>query len=324
MLATRTALRSSSRYSAPTTKIRHECSSRASRTFISAAVQGLSEQFLDLAIALPLPPSLPPYSTTILLVTVVSRLIFTVPFSVWAKNRQWKAENLVAPQLQQEAPQMRQKVIDDMKRGNYRGDSDEAIKKEMQKRARALLKTRRAELNSLHGCSPIPTVVIPPLTQLPLFVGFSMMLSRISHPPTVLDSESFFTLTSLAHSDPTVTLPIVLGLVTLANVESAHWFLSATALERQKKVEQWTADRRAKGEVVVEPRKIVQTALRSLSIARILIAAVVPGTIQLYWVASASFGLVQTWIFDWYDARRARRLTQSRPSGLPKSHSINS
>lgn len=36
-----------------------------------------------MAIALPLPPEWPAYSTTIILVTVVSRLAFTVPFSVW-------------------------------------------------------------------------------------------------------------------------------------------------------------------------------------------------------------------------------------------------
>lgn len=120
-------------------------------------------------------------------------------------------------------------------------------------------------------------MIIPPLTQLPLFVGFSMMLSRISQPPTVFDAESFLTLTSLSHGDPTQTLPIVLGLITLANVESSRWFVSGEALEREKKVEAWTAKRRARGEVVLEPKKIMQTSMRILSVGRILIAIMVPG-----------------------------------------------
>lgn len=56
------------------------------RTFISSALQGLSDGFLDLAIALPFPPGWPPYASTIILVTVATRLVFTVPFSVWART----------------------------------------------------------------------------------------------------------------------------------------------------------------------------------------------------------------------------------------------
>ena len=45
-------------------------------------MQGLGEGFLDLAIALPIPPSLPPYSTTIVLVTVATRLAL-LPVAIW-------------------------------------------------------------------------------------------------------------------------------------------------------------------------------------------------------------------------------------------------
>ena len=123
----------------------------------------------------------------------------------------------------------------------------------------------------------MPTIVAPIVTQLPLFVGTSMMLSHASAAPTVLDTEAFFTLTSLAHADGTATLPIVLGLVTLANVESARWFVSAEVLAREQQVAAWTAARRARGETVLEPRRIYQTALRVMSVGRILIAAMVPG-----------------------------------------------
>lgn len=190
-------------------------------------------------------------------------------------------------------PQIHKKVLQDMKDDGFRGNKD-AVVTEVTKRTKILVcfhctddspssqflsqaKVRQNNLLALHQCSPLPTMIIPPLTQLPLFVGFSMVLSRASQPPTVFDSESFLTLTSLAHSDPTATLPIVLGLITLANVESTRWFVSAAASERQKKVAQWVAARRAKGEAVIEPRKVIQTSLRVLAVARILIAAVVPG-----------------------------------------------
>lgn len=119
---------------------------------------------------------------------------------------------------------------------------------------------------------------MPILTQLPLFVGTSMVLSDATRSAgTVLDSEAFLTLTSLAHPDATLTLPIVLGMITLANVESARWFVSAEVLQREQQVAKWTAERRARGENVLEPRRIYQTALRIMSVGRILIAAMVPG-----------------------------------------------
>jgi len=208
------------------------------------------------------------------------------------------------PQLQQEMSELHKQVITDMKRDGYRGEIEDA-RKERNKRLKPLADTRKKELLVQHGCTPLPTMLIPPLTQLPLFVGFSMVLNRASQSPTVFDSESFLTLTSLSHSDPTLTLPIVIGLITLANVESTRWFASAVATQRQAKVDEWVAKRRAKGEIVLEPGRIVQSSLRFLSIARILIAAIVPGSIEVYWASSAAFGLIQSWVLDWWHARRS-------------------
>jgi hypothetical protein len=139
---------------------------------------------------------------------------------------------------------------------------------------------RRNELFAEHRCRPWLTMLIPPLTQLPLFVGSSMFLSRLSQPPSVFDSESFLTLTSLSHADPTAALPIALGLITLANVESStssRWFASAEVREREELEEKRNAEKRARGDIVLQPQKIVQSALRMLSVGRILIGALVPG-----------------------------------------------
>ncbi|CDO71272.1 hypothetical protein BN946_scf184908.g29 [Trametes cinnabarina] len=276
------------------------------RTFVSSTIHGLSEGFLDLAIALPWPPEWPPYSCTIILVTVVTRLAFTVPFSVWAKNRQWRAENVVIPQLKQEIPAIHKHVQQEMKKDGFRGDK-EAVIAEINKRTRVVAAKRRTELLRENRCSPMLTIAMPIVTQLPLFVGTSMVMSEAARAPTVLDSEAFFTLTSLSHADSTLTLPIMLGIITLANVESSKWFVSAEVLQREQQVSKWTAERRARGEQVLEPRKIYQTALRILSVGRILIAAMVPGTVQLYWVTSATFGLLQSWALDYWDMRRRQR-----------------
>ena len=137
--------------------------------------------------------------------------------------------------------------------------------------------TRRDELYKEHKCRPLTTMLLPPVSQLPLFVCTSMVLSRAAQAPTPLDSESFLTLTSLAHVDPTATLPIALGIITLANVESSHWFIGDAAKARLAAESEKNAATRAEGKIVIEPRKIIQTALRIMSVGRIIISAMVPG-----------------------------------------------
>lgn len=120
-------------------------------------------------------------------------------------------------------------------------------------------------------------MAVPPLTQVPVFVGCSIVLAHISQHPTPFDSESFLTLSTLVHPDPTATLPIALGFITLANVESSRWFMTDQQREREIKVQKWREERIAKGERVVEPQKIIKSTLRLVSVGRILIAAMVPG-----------------------------------------------
>ena len=55
------------------------------RTLVTEAVQRASDGFLDLALALPFPEAIPPYSGTIILLTVATRLFLTVPFSIWVR-----------------------------------------------------------------------------------------------------------------------------------------------------------------------------------------------------------------------------------------------
>jgi mitochondrial inner membrane protein COX18 len=118
---------------------------------------------------------------------------------------------------------------------------------------------------------------MPVVTQLPLFFGSTVVLGHLSRMPAPFDSESFLTLTSLSHVDPTTTLPVVLGFLTLANVESSSWFM--TDAQRHKRA---ITDAKFKksveaGEVRFQSDKIVKSGLRFLSVGRILIASMVPG-----------------------------------------------
>ncbi|KAH7921813.1 hypothetical protein BV22DRAFT_1106968 [Leucogyrophana mollusca] len=286
---------------------------RSQRTFVS--IETFSDGFLDLATALPLPPSLPPYSTTIILCTVLTRLVWTVPFSIWAKRRQWRAEEEVLPIINSLKPVVSKKVITEMQKAQVRGTKEE-LQAMHAKRVKEILVPRRNELFSKYRCRPGWTMVIPPLTQLPLFMGFSIVLTRLSQSPSPFDSESFFTLSTLAHTDPTAVLPIALGFITLANVESSRWFITDEQRERQKKVDKWKEERLAQGHTVLEPQKIIKSALRMVSVGRILVAVMVPGGVVLYWVTSAAFGLVQTWVLDYWEMRRKQR---RQPPSAPRA-----
>lgn len=120
-------------------------------------------------------------------------------------------------------------------------------------------------------------MVLPPLAQLPPFFVLTLMLRRLSEDPTPFDAESFFTLTSLAHPDPTMTLPILLGIITMANVETNNWLMTATQRADLKKLEERRAQMKAEGKRILEPGKIIKSALRGLSVVRILVASMMPG-----------------------------------------------
>lgn len=297
----------------PLTFFKPPCSPRhglpSNRRFF---IQSLCDGFLDLAIALPIPPPLPPYSTTIILVTLFTRFAL-LPISIWGKNQSRKIQEVVMPEVGRMKPIVAKEVFEEMKRTGIRGDK-EYLKQYHARRCEADLTALRKKLLQKHKCGPLRTMILPPLSQLPVFIGFTIILSRLSQDPTPFDSESFLTLTTLAHPDPTMTLPIVLGLITMANVESNNWLMNATERAKLRRLEQEKAKRiTEKGTRSIKLGKVVKTALRGLSVLRIIIASVTPGSIALYWVTSATFGLIQTYVMDWMDIRRKRLLTMPVP-----------
>jgi len=92
----------------------------------------------------------------------------------------------------------------------------------------------------------------------------------------------------------------------MGQAESSNWIMNAAERQRARKIEEENAKRAAEGgKPVIRPQAIIKSGLRILSVGRIIIAAITPGSIALYWVTSAAFGLCQTWLTNWLDRPRA-------------------
>ncbi|KAG5639282.1 hypothetical protein H0H81_004943 [Sphagnurus paluster] len=232
-------------------------------------------------------------------------------------------EEVALPELQRIKPLVSKQVLEEMKSQKIRGDKA-YLTEVHKKRSIEVLKTARTQIFKKYKCQPLPSIIIPPLTQLPVFILGTIMLGRLSLDPTPFDSESFLTLSTLAHPDPTMTLPIVLGILTMVNVESGNWVMNAAERQRERQIEEKHAQAQAEaGKPTIKPKAVIKFFMRGLSIFRIIIAAIAPGSITLYWVTSATFGVLQTWIIDWLDIRRRRLSEAARIQAAGQSFPIS-
>ena len=67
----------------------------------------------------------------------------------------------------------------------------------------------------------------------------------------------------------------------MANVESSNWVMNAAERERFRHLEEKNAKRIADGgKPNIEPKKLLKTGLRILSVGRIILASVTPGVLS--------------------------------------------
>ncbi|KAJ7590947.1 60Kd inner membrane protein-domain-containing protein [Mycena floridula] len=265
-------------------------------------IQDLSNGFLDLAIVLPFPASFPPYSSTIILLTVLIRTSL-LPLAIWRQRRVDRAEQIVLPEVRRIKTTLGKPVFEQMQKDGIVGDKQYLMKVHFQ-RCTAILKARRKELYAQHNCKPMPTMVVPFLAQAPPFILLSLVLSRASTDPTPFDSESFMTLTTLAHPDPTMVIPILVGLITAANMETSILLRARTS----------TGSTPAKNP---DRSKFVQNLVKQfmsgLAVIRIPLTMLQPGSVGLYWLVSASFGLLETWFVRWLSDRALAKDSTTLP-----------
>jgi mitochondrial inner membrane protein COX18 len=118
-------------------------------------------------------------------------------------------------------------------------------------------------------------MLVPLVSQIPIFMLFSAtLLHAANEPGSVLRNEEFLTLRSLAHSDPTVALPIALGLISFASIETSKWFTTA---EQSRKFVEMRKTQSAHGKNLLQPMKYTKGIVRTLSVGRIVLAAMAPG-----------------------------------------------
>jgi inner membrane protein COX18 len=121
-------------------------------------------------------------------------------------------------------------------------------------------------------------MLLPAASQLPLFVGMTFVFNQACLPPTCLDMESFLFLSSLVHPDSTMALPIAIGLMTLANVETIKLFnMSEKARDQRAQTRKQEAEDEKKGIVRIGASDVSKNMLRFFSIGRILISIPLPG-----------------------------------------------
>ncbi|KAF7332090.1 60S ribosomal protein L6 [Mycena kentingensis (nom. inval.)] len=284
------------------------------------SLQPFVDGFLDLSLAIPYPASFPPYASTIIVAAVASRLaLFSV--ALWGRNHVRKLENVVLPEVERLKPILSAQIWQEMKR--------EGLPKEMldPKKIQALhlkrliqrTKAEQERLVAKYKCYPRLAMFASPVAQLPVFVFMTTLFHRVAQDPTPLDSEAFLMLTTLNHPDPTWSLPILLGVVSMANIEANNWFMSNIQRDRARKAEEYRAKAIAEGRKVGLPlQKILKSGLNAFCVVRIIWAAFSPASVALYWTTSAIGGLVQTWLLDMMSSRPVATPTSTVVPPTPK------
>ncbi|KAF9076740.1 60Kd inner membrane protein-domain-containing protein [Rhodocollybia butyracea] len=283
-------------------------------------VQYFNEGFLDLALALPYPVNWPAYSATIILATVAFRTAL-LPVAFWTTSRRLRYEEHVLPVLRQMRPIVMHEQAIAMRAEGLLEDQNTRGKIHA-KRCHDIMKVKEKELVKTHKCRTVTTAWLPFVTQAPLFMAMTICFARLAADPTSpFDSESFLTLTTLNHPDVTFTLPVILGLVTMANVESSHWILNPAEKEALKASEKNMAETVEKSgnkwlTMRFKLRSNMKDSMRIMSVFRIGLASIAPGAVTLYWLTSAIFGLGQTWLVNWVELKKRRELKASMPSPM--------
>ncbi|GAA5856153.1 hypothetical protein JCM8547_003006 [Rhodosporidiobolus lusitaniae] len=206
------------------------------------------------ALFLSLPPAVSlSYATSIPLFTLLYRSTTTLPITLWQRRRTRRFAEVVMPLLKKEQGRIALETRDECRRaGKSYEEYQEVFKKKAKKAAYALARKYR--------CSPRLTLILPPLFHVPIFITATLVLrdacarasSAVSissdtlssllsnYPSSILSPEALSHLHELASTpvlwcpslvlpDPTMYLPLGVGLAALLNVEVTAHTRRATA-----------------------------------------------------------------------------------------------
>ncbi|XP_032228236.1 cytochrome c oxidase assembly protein COX18, mitochondrial isoform X2 [Nematostella vectensis] len=216
-----------------------------------------------------------PWWATIIGVTVVLRTCITLPLAIRQNKLVAKIE-LLQPTLQMMTEALKHREAVECKRA---GKTVEEFEKRFKKKQRRMM----YELYQGEGCNPIKMFLLPWI-QLPLWILISLSLrsmtgtsysQRNSGDLPVLcpemASEGALWFPDLLVPDPTIMIPLAVGICNLTNIEM-H------ALRRQQPS---------------RFQRVMTNTLRLLSVFMVMFASQVPTAMSLYWAVSAGFGVCQ-------------------------------
>lgn len=234
-----------------------------------------------------------PWWATIVVTTIALRSIITFPLAVYTNKINVRLE-----QINKEMPALVAELKEETARAKY-------LYKLSDRDTERLFKHNvNLQWNKLvvrENCHPFKMFVVL-WTQIPLWICQSMairnMLNMLPDPKsfeaqityTLLTVGGFGWMPDLTAVDSTLILPIVFGMLNLANIELAMLTKSAKP-----------------GRV----QKIVMTFFRLLVIALVPVAASVPSCLTLYWTVSSAFSLAQNLLLV---SPRAKRILRIPPT----------
>ncbi|KAK3713419.1 hypothetical protein RRG08_014908 [Elysia crispata] len=225
-----------------------------------------------------------PWWATITLTSVTLRMVFVLPLQVYALHNAEKLSKL-QPEILEISKRLKQEVS--MAMHQFKWDEKRA-KDEYIKNMKRLL----VDLHKRHNCHPMKSTASFWL-QLPLWISVSYslrnMTSRALSPDLsyheeckTLKDQGTLWFPDMTITDSTWVLPVLMGFVTLFNIEMTHL-----------KIQEET-----------KYRKRLTLFLRFLALLFIPISSTMPSAMVFYWVNSGCMAAVQNILLDWSHLRR--------------------
>ncbi|KAK0043478.1 mitochondrial inner membrane protein COX18, partial [Biomphalaria pfeifferi] len=233
-----------------------------------------------------------PWWLTIISSAFLLRVVLMIPVTLLTQHNNSRLQRL-APEIKEKSIALKSEV---KKAVIQFGWDQNRAKKEYYNKLSILLR----ELYTRDNCHPMKNVVTFWI-QIPVFISLSYALrNMVVRTNNDLNSENHEVLNSLTNegvawfpdlvaTDATWILPVLVGLVTLINIEIAYLNLPD----------------------VTTYRKWLTVTLRGLSLIIIPISSTVPSAVVLYWASSGALAVAQNLLFDLSPFRRLCRLPVS-------------
>jgi inner membrane protein COX18 len=106
-------------------------------------------------------------------------------------------------------------------------------------------------------------------------------------PGSVLHDEAILTLQSLAYPDLTVALPVIIGLISLATIETSQWLVTEERAIRLRKTSFRNEVQWDQGKIIINPCRHIKGIMSGLSVGRIILAAMMPGVSSQNYIIGA-------------------------------------